>query len=255
MSSFTPVAAIERAIDVLLALNRHPVCSLDTLYKQTKIPKPTLVRLLETLNGRGLVVHSPQYGAYSLTSGVKALSAGYHGEPRIVEAAMPPMDSLTRLYKWPVALAVPDYDAMVIRYSTIPQSPLALLHSSVNMRLSLVSRALGRAYLSFCTQQESKALLDILQQSLNAEDAVALNRAAIRRMMAETRDKGYALRLPGVRPVSNTLAVPVYDGRRVVASVGLTWIASALSEAQAVHKFLKPLQETAGFIKERLARQ
>jgi len=254
MPSFPPIRAVERAIDVLVALNRQQVCTLDHLHKQTAIPKPTLVRMLETLAGKGLVIHAPQYGAYRLISGVKTLAAGYHGEPRIVEAAMPPMNDLTRLFKWPVALAVPDYDAVVIRYSTIPQSPLSLLHSSVNMRLSLVSRALGRAYFSFCTPQERRVLVDILKISTNQEDALARDQPVMQKLLRQARAQGYVLRLPGVRPVSNTLAVPLYDGRRVVASIGLTWIASALTEAQAVQKFLAPLQKTASLISERLAK-
>ena len=43
--------------------------------------------------------------------------------------------------------AVLENNAMVVRYSTIPLSPLAMRHSTINVRLSLVSRAIGRAYL------------------------------------------------------------------------------------------------------------
>lgn len=253
MASFTPIRAVERAIDVLAALNRAPVCTLDTLHRNTGIPKPTLIRLLETLQGKGLVTRAPQYGAYSLTSGVRQLSSGYHGEPRLVEAAMRPMDELTRKLKWPMALAVPDYDAVVIRYSTIPSSPLSLLHSSINMRLSLMTRALGRVYLAACTAQEGRALLDILKLSDDPENALAGQTRAVQAMLRQIRQQGYALRVPGVRPVSNTLAVPVFEGRRAVASIGLTWIASAVTEEQAVKRFLPPMQEMALRIKERLA--
>lgn len=254
MASFSPIRSVERALDVLLALNAAPVCTLDQLHRKTGLPKPTLVRLLETLESKGMVAHAPQYGAYSLNSGVRALSAGYHGEPRIVQAAMAPMNDLTRLFKWPVALAVPDRDSVVIRYSTIPHSPLALLHSSVNMRLSMVGRALGRGYLAFCTLAERRALLEMLQYSEREEDAIAREEEQIRELLDRNRKQGFAMRLPGVRPVSNTIAVPVYEGRRVVASMGLTWISSVLTEEQAQQKFLKPLQESARFIKEKLAR-
>lgn len=253
MASFTPIRSVERAIDVLLALNRHPVSSLDLLHKQTGLPKPTLVRLLETLQSKGLVAHAPQYGAYSLASGAKTLSSGYHGEPRIVEAAARPADELTRKIKWPLAVAVPDYDAVIVRYSTIPNSPLALLHSTINMRLSLAGRALGRAYLAFCSREECRALLDILRLSEHAEDALAHDKRAISAMLRETRERGYALRLPGIRPVSGTLAVPVFEGKRAVATIGMTWIASTLSNEQAVAKYLEPMQELSRTISERLA--
>lgn len=254
MASFSPIRSVERALDVLLALNVTPVCTLDQLHRQTKLPKPTLVRILETLEGKGMVARAPQYGAYSLNSGVKALTSGYHGEPRIVQAAMTPMNDLTRLFKWPVALAVPDHDAVVIRYSTIPHSPLALLHSSVNMRLSLVSRALGRGYLAFCSVAERRALLGVLQFSEREEDAIARDETAVQELLDNDRRQGFSMRLPRVRPVSNTIAVPVYEGRRVVATIGLTWISSVLSEQQARDKFLKPLRESAGFIKDKLTR-
>ncbi len=253
MASFSPIRAVERAVDVILALNRHPVCSLDLLHKQTGIPKPTLVRLLETLQGKGLVAHAPQYGAYSLASGAKTLSSGYHGEPRIVEAAAKLTDEFTRKIKWPLAVAVPDYDAVIVRYSTIPNSPLALLHSTINMRLSLVSRALGRAYLAFCSREECRALLDILQLSPHPEDALAHDRRAINAELRGIRKQGYALRLPGVRPVSGTLAVPVFEGKRVVATIGMTWISSSLSNEQVLDKYLEPMQRLSQGVSERLA--
>ena len=253
MASFAPIRSVERALEVLLALNRNPVSSLDLLHQQTRIPKPTLVRLLETLQKKGLVARAPQYGAYSLASGVKMLSAGYHGEPRIVEAAAAPANALTRKIKWPLAVAVPDYDAVVVRYSTIPDSPLSLLHSTINMRLSLVGRAMGRAYLAFCGREERRALLDILRLSSNAEDAMAQERPAMLAALRKIRQQGYALRVPGIRPVSGTLAVPVMEGPRVVATIGMTWIASAVSNEQAVERYLEPLQGLSRLISTRLA--
>lgn len=237
-----------------MALNRHPVCSLDLLFQQTGIPKPTLVRLLETLQHRDLVARAPLYGAYSLASGVKQLSAGYHGEPRIVEAAVDLADALTRKIKWPLAVAVPDYDSVVVRYSTIPNSPLSLLHSTINMRLSLVARALGRAYLAFCGREERRALLDILMLSNREEDSIAKDRTTLLASLRRIRQQGYALRAPGVRPVSGTLAVPVMEGQRVVATIGMTWIASAVTNDQAVERYLEPLQGLSHHISARLAK-
>lgn len=253
MASFAPIRSVERALEVLKALNRHAVSSLDLLHQQTRIPKPTLVRLLETLQKNGMVARAPQYGAYSLSSGVKTLSAGYHGEPRIVEAAAAPANALTRKIKWPLAVAVPDYDAVVVRYSTIPDSPLALLHSTLNMRLSLGGRAMGRAYLAFCGREERRALLDILRLSANAEDAFAQDHRAMLAMLKKIRQQGYALRAPGIRPVSGTLAVPVMEGSRVVATLGMTWISSAVTDEQAVARYLEPLQSLSRHISTRLA--
>ena len=253
MSSFPPVQSVVRAIELLQALNRQPVSTVDVLHRQTGFPKPSIVRLLQTLESKGLVRHAPQPGAYYLTSGVATLSSGYHSEPRVVEAAAELMDNLTRKIKWPLGLAVFDGDAMVVRYSTIPSSPLSLLHSSLNMRLSLVSRALGRAYLAFCTREEQAMLLATLDKSDRPEDAPARNRTAIRQVLAATRKRGYALRDPAVRPVSNTLALPVLERGRPIASIGLTWFASTMDASEAVTRYLDTLRELTAAVALRLA--
>ncbi len=130
----SPIRAVSRAIDLLQALNRQPISTVDD-HGQTAIPKPTIVRLLRTFLTKGLVRHASKHGAYYLTSQVQSLSVGYHSAPKIVEAAAPLLDAMTSRVKWPMAVAVPDGNAVVIRYSTVPHSPLALLHSSINMRL------------------------------------------------------------------------------------------------------------------------
>ena len=250
----TPIRAVSRAIDVLQALNRQPISTVDELHGQTRIPKPTIVRLLQTLVAKGLVCHAAKHGAYYLTSQVQSLSVGYHSVPKIVEAAAPLLDAMTSQVKWPMAIAVPDGNAVVIRYSTVPQSPLALLHSSINMRLSLVTRALGRAFLAFCDDDERDFILKALSASPEPEDALARNLPAVRRVLSQTRARGYATRDPKVRPVSNTIAVPVFDNGRVVATVGLTFISSALRPEQAVREHLDQVKDISRQISSGLAR-
>lgn len=246
-----PVNVVLRALQILRALNRQPVTTVDAIHKHTGLPKPTIVRLLQTLEADGLVRRAPQYGAYYLTSGVRELASGYHSEPRVVEASAEPAEALTRELKWPIAVAVHDGDAMIVRYSTIPHSPLSFFHSTINMRLSLVSQALGRAYLAFCSPTEQDALLELLAH--RSSEPIAGQEPAIRRMLAEVRERGYALRDPRVRPESSTLAVPIFEGPRVAATIGLTWFSSALDAQQAVERFLPPLREGAATISRALA--
>lgn len=251
MPAARPVNVVLRALQILRALNRQPVSSVDAIHKHTGIPKPTIVRLLQTLEADGLVRRAPQYGAYYLTSEVGALASGYHSEPRIVEASSAIAEALTRDLKWPVSVAVHDGDAMIVRYSTIPHSPLSFFHSTINMRLSLVTQALGRAFLAFCAPAEQDALIELLARS--SGELIAGHEADIRAMLAEVRERGYALRDPRVRPESSTIAVPLFDGTRVVGTIGLTWFSSALSVCDAVERFLPPLQQASADIARALA--
>jgi IclR family mhp operon transcriptional activator len=141
---------------------------------------------------------------------------------------------------------------MVIRYSTIPLSPLSLHHSSLGMRLSMVSRALGRAYLAFCDSDEQDALINILRHSRQPEDAAARDDNTLRAILKETHERGLATRDPHVRTVSNTLAVPVYEESRVVASVGLTFFSSAMAPEEAIEKFRDDLVGVSASISHRL---
>lgn len=245
MASFPPVEAVVRAVQVLECLNRLPVSSIAQLHLQTGIPKPSLVRLLQTLEGVGYVRRTARAGGYLLTSKVRMLASGYHSEPRIVEVVAPLLDELTEAIRWPAALAVPDQGAAVIRYSTIASSPLALLHSSIGMRLCLFTRALGRAYLAFCDEEEREALISLADVADNPENAAALNRQSLDATLELVRRQGYAMRDPRVRPVSKTLALPVFDAGRVVASVGVTWFASTMGDDEAIRRYLGLMQDLA----------
>ena len=173
--------------------------------------------------------------------------------PRVVEIASPLVRELTEDIKWPIAVAMLDVDEVVIRCSTIPYSPLSLLHSSINMRLSLISRALGRVYLAFCSPDEQEMLLEVVRQRGHPEDQLAHDPVAVKAMLDDIRACGYALRDPALRPVSGTLAVPVMAREFVAASIGVTWFSSALTPAQAVERYLAPLQDVAHRISEQLS--
>jgi IclR family mhp operon transcriptional activator len=255
VSSSPSVRSVVRALDLLKALNRQAVSTLDVLYAQTRIPKSTLVRLLQTLESCGIVRHAPQHGAYFLTSGVRALSSGYHSEPMIVEAAAPLMDELTLRVKWPMAVAMLEDSAMVVRYSTIPLSPLAMRHSTINVRLSLVSRAIGRAYLAFCSIEQQEALLQEVQKSLTPEDGAVHDRGALKMVLNQVHEAGYALRDPQVWPATNTLAVPLFDSHGVAASLGMTFFSSTMTPEQAVERYLPDIQAIASQVNSRLIAQ
>ena len=87
MSSGSPVEAVRRAFALLEELNRQRINSVQHLHEVTALPKSTIVRLLETLRLLGYVANDPRQGGYQVTSGVRALSSGFHGDPLVVEAA------------------------------------------------------------------------------------------------------------------------------------------------------------------------
>jgi IclR family mhp operon transcriptional activator len=246
LPSYKPVEAVVRAIDLLAELNRHKVCSVATLHKATGLPKPTIVRLLETLMERGYVVNDARQGGYQVTSLVQSLSCGFHGDPLVIEAGRAWLIEFTRRHKWPVSIALLDHDAVMVRFSTIPDSPVSPFHATINMRLRLLTRALGRAYLAFCPPDERDFIVDILARSNHPEDQQAKSRKEVLRTLASIRAVGFASRPARVEPLnSSTIAVPIVRGEQVLATVGMTYFRSALPGTQVIDRFVQPIQQLA----------
>ena len=245
------IRSVERAIDVLQALNRRPLSTLHDLHRDTGLPKPSIVRLLRTLEAKGLAAQSSSYGAYQLLSRVKSLASGFHHEPQIVEVAEELMIDFTRQEGWPLSLALFDLNAMVVRACTIRFTALSLEHAAINRRLSLLTHAMGRAYLSFSAENERAILLSILR-SQRSESAALADEPGIATMIAQVRERGYALRDPLLNPRSSTLAVPVFENGRIVATLGFTWIAAAMTVDQAVERFMPGVMDIARDISRKL---
>ena len=249
-----PVESVRRALHLLHELNRQQVSSIRHLHHVTALPKPTIVRLLDTLIALGYVVNDRRQGGYQVTSLVRSLSAGFHGDPLVVEAARPWAIAFTRKYQWPIAVAVLDRDAVAIRFSTIPDSPVSPFHASINNRLQLMSRALGRAYIAFCPANERNLLLRMLATSKDPENEAVRDHDSVLTLLAAIRRAGFAERSATVEPrSSSTLAVPVMLGRKVLATVGVSFFTSAIPRAEAIVRYVPPLQEMARNIQTSVA--
>jgi IclR family transcriptional regulator, mhp operon transcriptional activator len=246
MSSGSPVEAVRRAFALLEELNRQRITSVQHLHEVTQLPKSTIVRLLDTLRVLGYVANDPRQGGYLLTSGVRSLSAGFHGDPLVVQAARPWAIEFTRQFKLPVGIGVFDQDTMVVRYSTTVDSPISPFHATVNMKLRMLTRAMGRAYLAYCPQAERDYIVGALASSQHPEDEAARNPDDVHEIITRVLRNGFAERSPAVEPKSsNTLSVPVMQDGNVLATIGVSYFTSSMPRAKAVASYVPPLIELA----------
>ena len=240
------VEAAARTLLLLEELNRHRVASIDSLYKATGLPKSTIVRLMKSLCAMGYAANDRRQGGYTVASRVKSLSNGFHGDPLVVEAARPWALAFTEQYHWPIAIAVLDKTSVVVRFSTIPDSPVSPFHGTINMQLSLLRRALGRAYIAFCPAGERSMLLDMLARSREPEDQLAADRRRALALLAAIRKQGFAERDPMVEPRSSgTIAVPIVNNQRVLATAGMTYFMSAVDRSDIVRHYLPLMKALA----------
>ena len=233
------VRSVERTLQILELMNRAPLVRVQHLAQETGLPAPTVVRLLETLMSAGYVRKVGRQAGYCVTEKVAALGAGHHGLPQVFDVARETAEALTRRTLWPAALATLDVDALVIRFSTIPMSPLSHYQSTINRRMTLLDYAHGRAYLGFCPKEERAHLVALLQQSAATPveaEAIAQRAEAV---VALTRASGFGERTGNIQPETHSIAVPLRLGAKLVGTLGITYFARANADVAALKTELR----------------
>lgn len=245
-----PIRAVSRALQLLRALNAEPSATLHQLHQDTGLPKSTLSRLLKTLIHEGYVQAPGSSGTYCLTDKVLELTNGYTQRSLIVDVGRPLALQVTREIRWPLAIGTLDGDAIVVRYSTMPYSPLAVHATTLGQRLGLLDTAMGRVYLAYCDERQRGALLDLLRAAsptgrIEGELQLDAELQLIRRA-------GHAVRMPNERRSSATIAVPVMHDASPVATLCLTTFGRVMTP-RIVTQHLPVLQATAEAIAQAYA--
>ena len=239
------VRALERGLSVLAAMNRHKIASVLELARETRLPRPTVYRLLETLGRAGYVTRAGAADRFCLARQVRTLSNGFVEDEWISDVAAPLMGEFTQQHVWPVALMTFEEGSMLIRETTHPASSLSIDYGMVGRRLPILRTAAGRVYLAFCPDNEQRAILDMLDHSPAPEDQFDARRLAA--LLRRIRHTGHALQDREINPRTSGISVPV-KGSRMLGSVSMIWIASALTLEEAEQRYHQPLRTLAARI-------
>ena len=251
--SYPPVHAVLRALHVLRAVNTKAIATVNSIHAETGIPRPTIVRMLETLMHEGYVVRDNMCGGYRVTGKVAELSAGYSGISRVIEVARPLAIGLTRQIKWPIGLGEIDADEIEIRYWTGTISPVVHTNTVLGKRADLITSAMGRAYMAFCSEDERERHI----RALRKQRAGTFDRNAqseFRHLLDRIRKSGFATRDPKTEPTRmTTFGVPILDGDTVAAVMSLSFFTSSIPLRSVRTMVLDPLIETRQNIEHALA--
>ena len=188
---------LERGLRVLEALESKPISSLHDLHLATGIPKPSLLRVLQTLEGFCLVSRRLADGRYRASTSLTRRPRRHARHERVAEAAAPVLDRLCQRISWPSDMMVPAGDHMVIAESSQTQTPFLIKAGGVDSPVNWLLSAVGRAYLAHCPDKEREVILQRLRKSANPVDRLAHEPKRLEKILAETRKRGYGLRDPG----------------------------------------------------------
>lgn len=245
MAATAVIEPIRRAFAVLEALNRRRSTTLSLLTAETGLPRPTLVRLLQTLIALGYASRVSREAGYRLTDHVLTLAGGVRFLDHLVDAAIPHMSRFTREQGWPLYLATFSPGGMAIRHSTAPESPMSFETAGYNRKSHVLVGALGRAWLAFCPDDERRTIL----RGVGVRQGPALTSA-----LERIRRDGHAFTAPP-RPMRiHGMAVPIRDQDRMLGCVSMRFPRSAMSEAVVGAKYGPLLTALAGQIAADVAR-
>jgi len=269
MPSSDTIRGLQRGLQVLHVLQSTSISSLHDIHLSTKISKPSLLRILKTLEQAGLVSRRLADGRYRIGSGLSHMARKGDWYDRVAEAAAPVFDRLCRKVLWPSDLLVPAGDHMERRETSRSRSPFPL-HATyevtvVGQPVGWLLTAVGRAYLAFCPDKERERILQRLRKSNKPADRLAHEPKRLEKILAETRQRGYGTRDPiftggfyGSTPIDDGLAgiaVPLLDRTRAHGSINLLWIRTAFTVQEFAARHLADLQGAAAEIVDSLRQQ
>ncbi len=251
-SQYREVRGLSRGLAVLRALNAQPggIGTVVDLARATGLHRTTVKRLLETLRVEDLVHQKDEGGSYALGYGVRRLAEGYIGADWIDNIATPLMRTHLRSLRWPSDLATPDDGFMIVRESTQRMSMLSQLRATIGIRLPMFHSSLGRAWLSYCSYEERAATLAHLAQRDDAIGAMARDATAVRKIVKETRRRGYAINRGELSNYASVMAIacPIMAKGQTIGAINLVLPRDLVSEREIATRYAPLLRKLAGEI-------
>lgn len=201
------VRAVDRALDILLAFTAqdHEMTA-GELLRRVDLSRPTLYRLLRTLEHKGFVVSSGDPQRFTLGPSVAHLAHVWTSTLDIAKVAQPMLRSLWTETGETVALMLRQGDVRVCA-AEIPSAQPLSFKRGIGHSVHVTIGASGRAILAFAEDAESYT-----GKILNPED-----QAAYRSKLARVRKEGYAVSRDELIDGAVAVAVPFFSANNAVA--------------------------------------
>jgi IclR family mhp operon transcriptional activator len=255
MAKSNTIRALERGLRVLQAFEASPICALQDLHALTRIPRPSLLRILLTLEQAGLVTRRLADGRYRISANVTRMVRPRDRYERVAEAAAPVLERLCQRTGYPASFVVQAGDHMEMREFSRSHNLVMVTPDRIGDQIAWLTSGVGRAYLAFCPDKERQHILALLRKSALLENRLARDTRRVDRILGETRQRGYGARDPsnlgglyGRPPFADGLggiAVPLLDCKKVHGCIALRWSRSSCSTEEFAARHLNELRAAA----------
>jgi DNA-binding IclR family transcriptional regulator len=218
------VPAATRALRVLRFLAGQPdPVPLDRIMRACDLPRSTTYHLLNAMIEEGFVVHLADEHRYGLGLAAFELGSGYARQEPLQRIARRPLADLVDRVGQSAHLAIlHGREVLYVIEERAPGRPP--LVTDVGVRLPAHLTASGRAVLALLPPNHVRALYSGPDDFVDRHGRGPRALSALRRVLSDTRQRGYAVEDGEITPGLASIAVAVVDhNQHPVAAVAVTY--------------------------------
>ena len=242
------VEALARGLDIIRSFNAFkPLRTVSDLAAELKLARPTVHRIMLTLEELGYVVQTDQ--GYYLSAKVIELGFGYITTRGFYGAARPHLEKLAGQLDQPISLTeLVDSDIVYVGRVEVPK--VVAYNVALGQRLPARSTALGRLLLSGLSEEELDRRLAIPSLS-HVQAMISLEPKKLKEEIAIIRKQGWAITDQTMSLGYRAAAAPLYDATgAMVAGIGLVVHGSEISMERLKDEVIPLLVDTAAKISD-----
>ncbi|GGM21940.1 IclR family transcriptional regulator C-terminal domain-containing protein [Dactylosporangium sucinum] len=239
------IEALARGLDVLRCFKPgRPVMTLSEVASETGLARPTVRRILLTLEELGYVRSDR---GFALTPRVLELGMAYVNALSVWDVARPHMERLVAQTGESTSMAQLD-GSDIVYVSRVAVPKIVTLAVQIGTRFPAPATSMGKVLLAALTPDELTAVLDEPSRA-GIEPHWHPDRAALDAALREVRAKGWALADQDLAPGIRSVATGVRNGDgRVVAAINVTVHAAETSVEHLTEHHLPKLLRVAADI-------
>lgn len=244
------ISVVDRAIDVLMLVAKHPGATLSELARHAATSKTSVFRLLRTMEHRQMVRRA-ENGGYWLGNAILVLSTAAGSQIDFVKFASPVLEELTLKVNETVQLRVRDNSEALCVAKFEPSRDLRV-HAVVGRRRPLYAGS-SKVLLAYMPEEEQEEFITSVRPALTPNTITDSRR--LRQTLRSIRERGYCISRGEVSEQLVSVSVPIFaiDGS-VVAAINIAAPAFRTQDTD-IERFRKLLQAAANRISTRLGWQ
>jgi DNA-binding IclR family transcriptional regulator len=194
------VKSVERAIDILFSFTReHPAMDVSELRQKLGIARPTLYRMLRTLENKGLVRSVGEPKRYELGYQVMQLANTWLSNVEVSRIAQPALETLRRASDETIALNIPFSENARMCAIELPSKHALAFSLGIGHIQSMHIGASGKVILAYRSPAKQEVVL---------REAGVRSPGDLKSQLAQIRQRGYAVTSAEVIAGAVAIAAP-----------------------------------------------